>query len=75
MGRIKTQRETRNFSIALVIKTIKITTKKAHKIFLGRDRDLSIYFGGGGGDQYYYYYYFYSLKKLFEEMGGGMNVK
>jgi hypothetical protein len=47
MGRTKIQRETRDFLMALVIKTHQNNNNKKHINFFGRDRDLSIYFGGG----------------------------
>jgi hypothetical protein len=48
MGRTKTQRETRDFLMTLVIKTHQNYNNKKHKKKkMGRDRDLSIYFGGG----------------------------
>jgi hypothetical protein len=47
MGRTKAQRETRDFSMALVINTIKITITTNTQIFLERDQDLLIYFCGG----------------------------
>jgi hypothetical protein len=46
MGRTKTQRETKDLSMALVIKIHQNNNKK-HMNFFGRNRDLSIYFGGG----------------------------
>jgi hypothetical protein len=64
----KLKRETRDFLMALIIKkSIKITTTKNTKKILGRDRDLSIYFGGTN----IIIIFFYCLKKLFEKMEGG----
>jgi hypothetical protein len=70
MGRIKTQRETRDFSMVLVIKTYQNNNKK-HRNFFGEGPDLSIYFGGGGGGSVLFFIFFYYLKNLFEEMVGG----
>jgi hypothetical protein len=73
LGRTKTQRETRNFSMTLVIKTYQNKThqnnNKKHINFFGNGpRPNNFFFGGGGGGGKYYFYFFYSLKKLFEEM-------
>jgi hypothetical protein len=46
MGRTKIQREFRDFSMALVIKTHQNNNNKKHRNFVERDRNLSIYFGG-----------------------------
>ena len=46
MDRTKIQRETRDFSMALIIKTHQNNNKKTEK--KGRYQDLSIYLGGGG---------------------------
>jgi hypothetical protein len=67
MGRTKTQKETRDFSMTLIIKTHQ-NNNKIHINFFGWDRDLSIHFGGGGTG--IIFIFFYSFKKLFEEMGG-----
>jgi hypothetical protein len=66
MGRTKTQRETRDFLMALVIKTHQKNNKK-HRNFFGRDQNLSIYFGGGP-----VFFIFYSLNFFFlGNVGGG----
>jgi hypothetical protein len=73
MGITKTQRETRDFSMASVIKTHKNKThqnnNKKYRNFFGRDRTYQFILGGT--NIYIYIFLFYSLKKLFEEIGGG----
>jgi hypothetical protein len=56
MGRIKAQREIRDFSMALVIKTYQNKNKKYRNFFgegLGPIK-IFFFFLGGGGDQYYF---------------------
>jgi hypothetical protein len=54
MGRTKTQRETRDFSMALVIKTHQNNNKKHKKIFGEGPRPINLFWG----DQYYFLFFF-----------------
>jgi hypothetical protein len=53
--------------MALVMKTHQ-NNNKEHKNFVGRDRDLSIYFGGG---PVFFIFIFYSLNFFLGNGGGG----
>jgi hypothetical protein len=75
-GKTKNQRETRDFSMALVIKTHQNNNKK-HIIFFGNGLgpiNLFILFWGGGA--VLFFYFFLLLKKSFRgnEGGGGGHV-
>jgi hypothetical protein len=70
MGRTKTQRETRDFSMALVIKPIKITTKNTN-FFREGSRPINLFFLGGGGGETNIIFCFLLINFFFEEMGGG----
>jgi hypothetical protein len=74
MGKTKTQRETRDFSMALVIKTNQNKTHqnnndKKHKLFWEGTGTYQFILGEGGTN--IIIIIIYSLKNLFEEMGEG----
>jgi hypothetical protein len=53
MGRTKTQRETRKFSMAFVIKTHQNNNNKKHINFFGEEPSpINLFWGGG--DQYFF---------------------
>ena len=65
MGRTKTQRETRDFSMALVIKTHQNNNKKhkkKKKKFREGPRPINLFCGGG---PVLFIYFFLLLKKTF----------
>jgi hypothetical protein len=73
MGKTKTQRETRDFSMALVIKTNQNKThqnnNKKHINYFGEGLGpINLFWGEGGTN---IIIIIYSLKNLFEEMGEG----
>jgi hypothetical protein len=65
MDRTKTQREIRDFSMALVIKTHQNNNKKHINFFREGPEPINLFWEG----PVLFIYLFYSLIKLFEEMG------
>jgi hypothetical protein len=67
MGRTKTQKETRDFLMTVVIKTHQNNNKKHINFFGKGPGPIIFFFGGGGGTSIIFYLLFF----FFEEMGGG----
>jgi hypothetical protein len=65
MGRTKTQRKTRDFSMTLVIKTHQNNNKKHRNFFEERPGPINLFWEGTS-----IIIIFYSLKSPFKEMGG-----